>query len=361
MTRLNRGAAGLGVVLAFALCASPARAQTGSTGKWEVEAHGGGMWTSSPSGGSAATLPAGTPFTTIAPGFSSLRVVSWLFGNGTTFLNQVNAALRSSARITALDGVLGSAAASREDGGSFGFRVARRFGSRYAAEFGFDVAQTPLRLTGAASTGIEATRGSFVTAFNGLLGTGPFTNVNVTATADVNRGSGHQILTTGVMTVDLLTHGRLIPFVAGGGGVISNGDSPGVTVLGNYAFSIVGVVPIHETDRVAVRVTENDHSTVGVFGGGIRYAASPRWGVRMDVRAIAGGGKTDTIVDATPSVVTGTPAGVIFSSTAPSIQFSSVPSVFTSLSGPAISSLRTFTGSGSAVRTNLTGGVYFRF
>jgi hypothetical protein len=31
------------------------------------------------------------------------------------------------------------------------------------------------------------------------------------------------------------------------------------------------------------------------------------------------------------------------------------------LSGPAITSLRTFTGSGTAIRTNITGGIYLRF
>lgn len=357
--RLQTRTLALAVFTAFAIAPSPTYAQAGA-GKWEVEAHGGGMFTSTPSSGSAETLPVGASFSP-GLGLSTRRESTWLFGDGSTLLNQVAAAFRSSSRITALDSVLGSAAASRENGGSFGFRLARRFGSRYAAEFGFDVTQTPLRFTSAATSGIEATRGSFVTVFNSVL-TGPFNNLNVTATADVNEASGHQILTTGVMTVDLITHGRLIPFVTGGGGVISNGgDSPSVTVVGNYAFSIVGVVPINETDRVTVRVVERDHSAVGVFGGGVRYAASPRWGLRFDVRATAGGGKVDTIVDAAPSAVNGTPPGAIFSLTAPSIQFSTVPAIPSSLGAPAISSLRTFTGSGSAIRTNVTGGVYFRF
>jgi hypothetical protein len=363
MTAVHRCGAGLAIVIGITLTAVPARAQAGSASKWEIEVHGGGMRSSSGSDGNAATLPGGTPFTT-AFGFPSRREATWLFGDGAQLLNDVNAALRATGRITALDPVLGSAAASRGSGGSAGFRLARRLGSRYAAEFALDYARAPLTFDQQALDAIETSRSSFVTAFRGLLATGPFTNSNVTSTADIRKGSGHQVLTTGVLTVDLVTRGRLIPYVSGGGGVVTAaGNNPTAAITGTYSFSIAGVAPINETDHITLRVVDRGRSGVAVFGGGIRFAASPRWGVRVDVRASAGGGKTDTVVDASPAIVTGSPAGFIASATNPSVQFSTVPgtTLLSNLSGPAINGLKTFSTSGSAVRTNVAAGIYWRF
>jgi len=352
----------LAVAVALGAEVSPARAQ--SAGKWELEAHGGGLWSSNSTSGSAATLPAATPFTTRF-GTVSRAESSWMFGDGASLLNATNIALRAiNGQITPLDSVLGVATGSRGNGGSAGFRVARRFGPRYAAEFSFDYAATPLEFTAKTVDGIEATRSTFITAWRGLLATGPFVNTNVTATTDLHRSAGHQLLTTGALTVDLTTHGRLVPYVVGGAGIVSNrGDAPVATVTGNYAFSVGGLFPINETDRVTVRLVPRDHEAVGVFGGGVRYAVSPRWGIRGDVRAHVGGGKLDTLVDATPSVSTLAPAFFIASATIPSIQFSNNPSTGTpsTLSGPAINGLKTFSGSGTAIRTNVAAGVYFRF
>jgi hypothetical protein len=352
--------------LVVAVCAvSPGPAHAQPSGKWEVEVHGGGLWSTSPTAGKAETLPVATPFTTFV-GTTSRRESSWLFGDGASLLNSVNAALRANGTITPLDSVIGAAAARRGNGGAVGFRVARRFGARYAAEFAFDSASAPLKFTSAAIVGIGTTHDSFVTAFKGLLATGPFSVSNVSATTDLKDSRGSQLITTGVLTVDLLTHGRFIPYVAGGAGVVNNrGDAPSATLTGTYAFSlsIPGLnVPFNETDRVIVRVAPRSRDAVGVFGGGLRYTVSPRWGIRADLRAHVGGGKVDTLVDATPTAVSQTPSLPIASGTSPSIQFSNNQSLApTTLSGPAISGLRTFTASGTAIRTNITGGVYFRF
>src|SRR5262249_13687363 len=174
---------------------------------------------------------------------------------------------------------------------------ARRFSTRYAAEFAFDYASAPLGFTNAAIVGFGTTHDSFVTAFKSLLATGPFLVSNVSTTNDLQDKRGHQLLTTGVLTVDLVTHGKIIPYVAGGAGVINNrGELPSATLTGTYAFNIAGVVvpisvPISETDRVTVRVAPRNHETVGVFGGGAPYPVSPRLGLPADAPALAGGGK----------------------------------------------------------------------
>lgn len=361
----------LALILALGASISPARAQSAS-GAWELEAHAGGLWSSSPTAGAAGTLPAATPFTTTF-GFPSRHESSWTFGDGASLLNAVNITLRAvNGQITPLDSTLGAAAATRGNGGSAGFRVARHFAGRYAAEFALDYASTPLEFTAKAVDGIDATRSSFITAWNALIATGPFATPKVTATNDLRRSGGHQLLTTGVLTVDLVTRGRLIPYVEGGGGVVSNGgDAPTATVKGTYMFSAPSTLstnfgvafPVNETDKVTIGVAPRDHEMVGVFGGGVRYAASSRWGIRADVRVHVGGGKVDTMLDASPNVATGTPAGAISSITNPSIQFTDNPSagLQSTLSGPAITGLRTFTGSGTAIRTNVAAGIYWRF
>jgi hypothetical protein len=276
----------------------------------------------------------------------------------------VNTLLTPSKKISPRDPVIGSAAASRGSGGSVGVRVTRRFGARYSAEFNVDYTRTPLSFTDEALDGIEASRASFVSAFTGLFRSGPSQNPNVTATTTLTEGSRSELLTTGVFGVDLLTSGKLIPFVVGGGGVVhSGGDDPTAALLGNYAFPLGNLPGINETDRVTIRVAKRDNAPVGVFGGGVRYAASPRWGIRGDVRFLVGGGTHDVLIDATPSVVRSTPAVALITpfSAGVSAVFSTSGPIPSTLTGPPISGLRTFTASGSAVRTNIAGGVYLRF
>jgi len=359
--RRFRVAAGYVCAAAVLAAAPPAAAQPAAGDKWLIEIHGGGLWPSGPTGGDAAAFPAATTFTTLA-GSQSRRVSSWFFGDGATLLNSVNGVLAPSALLTPLDKVLGASAATHDSGPDVGLRVARRFGSRYSAELSVDYARTPLKFTQKALDGIDASRASFASAFAGLFRSGPSQTPNASATADIKNGSGHELLTTGVLTADLITHGRFIPFVLGGAGVASSrGPKPSASLVGNYSLSIFGIIPINETDRVTLRVADRARSAVGVFGGGFRYAASPRWGVRVDARATVGGGKTNVFVDASPSVAPGSPAILLISPTNPSAVFSTTPISPSSLSGPAISGLRTFTTSGTSIRTNIVAGVYLRF
>jgi hypothetical protein len=350
-------------LIGLALAPAVASGQ-GTTGpKWEVEGHGGFAASTSPTGGTAATLPVGAPYTTIVNTQSRFES-SWLFGDGSALFNSVTRVPDTSGRITPLDPVIGSAAGSRGNGGAFGARVTRRLGSRYSLEFTVDYTRTPLRFTEEALDGIEASRASFVSAFRAFLVPLPSQSPNFTATTTLTEGARSQLVTTGVFGFDLLTRGRIIPFVVGGGGVVhSGGDGPTAELLGNYAFTLTGLARIDESDRVTIRIASRGNAPVGVFGGGVRYIASPRWGLRADLRFLAGGGTNDVVIDANPTVVKTTPGTALISGATnnPTLVFSSITQIPASLSGPAISSLRTFTGSGSAVRTNIAGGVYLRF
>ena len=362
MARWHRWVTGTAVLLAFAAIAPAAAAQTGSIRNWEVEVHAGAATATSPTGGAAGTLPIGTSFTTLS-GTQSRRESSWWFGDGTSLLNSVNRTLAPNSILTSLDAVILSAAGSRANGAAAGVRVARRFGSRYAAEFDLDYTRTPLQFTQAALDGIETSRSTFVTAFRGLFLSGPSPNPNVTATVAQSGGTGYELVTTGALTIDLLTRGRFIPFAVAGGGVAhASGDAPAAALVGNYGFPIPGAgISINETDRVTIRLEPHATTPVGVFGGGFRFAASPRWGIRADVRFAAGSAKTDVSIDASPATTTTLPGIILISPTSPSAVFSSSQTIPSSLTGPAISRLRTFEGSGISVRTNIAAGVYLRF
>src|SRR5207249_982595 len=104
---------------------------------------------------------------------TSRRTSSWYFGDGAVLLNQVNAALGLSPRITPLDPVLKSSLADRQQGGSFGFRVSRTLSDRFSAEFGVDYALGRLTMSAPALAGIEAARASFVPALAALIANGP--------------------------------------------------------------------------------------------------------------------------------------------------------------------------------------------
>src|SRR3954462_13584608 len=79
--------------------------------RWEVEFHGGGFFTlGSAPPGQAYLPPTGTPFLTVN-GTPSLFVPSYMFGDGTTLVNQVAGTgfVPGAGPITPLDPLLGQA------------------------------------------------------------------------------------------------------------------------------------------------------------------------------------------------------------------------------------------------------------
>jgi hypothetical protein len=320
----------------------------------------------------------GTLFDTIY-GLPTRRASTWYFGDGALLMNQILGSFVGSpatGRITPLDPVLQSAAGTRGNGFSVGFRVARDITPRFGAEFTLDAAQGTVGFTDAALAGIEASRASFVSAWNannGLIATGGgvvFTNASVTSTADIDEGAGRQLFMTGALTINLATRGRLIPYAAVGAGVVSNtGDLPSLTLTGNYRFASLNVIapgtfPVDETDTVTMRlVAASDNPFVTVFGGGVKFLGGRRWGLRGDVRAYVSQNTVDVVVDAAPQVASSLPLGIIASTLIPSIQFSNfgVSLLPSNLSGPAIDGFTTFSSSGTTVHFNVSAGYFVRF
>ena len=379
------GILALSFVAPFAVV-MPAAAQTTDVGKWEIEVHGGGVWPTNPAGGSAGLPGPGQVFATATtmptPAPSSRRESSWYFGDGAVLFNQAVASLFTQAtnpaippRIAALDSVLGSSLGVRKPAGSIGISVSRALTRRLSAEFRADYSRARLQITESNSDAIEATRATFITAWEGLIRFNPNRVLNsVTSTAALENGSGHQLLTSGALIINLRSAGNVIPYAAVGGGLIAtSGEMPTTTLLGNYQFRLgAGGAPINETDSVTVSAARDGHTFAGILGGGVKYFVSARWGIRFDVRAAIGKNGVGTSLNAAPSVADLRPSGRGVLNAEPTIQFSNnsidpvnaagVTAVAAStLTGPTITDFRTFSGSGVVSYTNVVTGIFWRF
>jgi len=332
--------------------------------KWEIEFHGGGMFTTNPDGGSSNLPGPGAPFTTGA-GSPSRAVSSFYFGDGALLFNQYLAAFGCApacTEMTPLDPVLTTRTADRDNGGDFGFRISRDITPRWAIEANFDYSLANLRIRSAGLTGIEASRASWAAAWNNWF---PFTfgtGISVTSTATIDRAEGHQIFGTAGVNVNLLTEGKLIPYLSFGGGALANtGDLPSALLVGNYQVTFGG--PHNVTDTVLVNWDMPGVQGVGYVGGGFKYYVTPRWGFRLDVRDYLSGNGLRQSVSALPNVATLAPAeSIAASGTTPDLNFSNDPTVGQdTLSGPALTRFRTFTGDGVRNQIVASGGIFFRF
>jgi hypothetical protein len=337
--------------------------------KWELEAHVGGAFGNQPTGGTPiSAFPRGDSFTTLT-GRPSRYASTWYFGDGAALINEIGAGFTGSSaattRLTPLDPVLTAAILERKGGRSVGGRLTRRLTPVISAEFGIDSIAGSLNMADKALQGLEATRASFTPMWNALIATGStiFLSPTVSSTSTLTeKTDNRQTLTTGAVNFALPVNGRLVPYATAGAGVLMrSGDLPSATLTGNYQFRFVGISPFNESDVVTVHFAAKDAAPVGLFGGGVRYALSSRQGLRVDVRVHLSPNALDTQVDAHPSAVIGTPAFSINSATTPTVVFSNTSATRSNLTGPAITDLKTFAGSGLNVQTNLTVGYFVRF
>jgi hypothetical protein len=350
-------------IIILALGTAPASAQsTTSARRWQVEAVGGLSLFDLPTDGTATLPPAGAAITTTGPTNPSRRVSTWFLGDGALLLNGVNADFGIPGRIAALDTALATLGLSGTNAPAFGLRVRRIVNNRLTLEFSADMMPGSRELSPQLVDAAEAARASFVTAFTGLLATGPFTNVNVNAITAVSNPSSRDLTTT-VAAQWMLKAGSLEPYVALGGGLVhSVGDLPSVTLTGRYRFLIQGTVPIDETDVLRLQYSQGT-ALVGLAGAGVRRPLNDRIGLSVDARVLFGQQTLAVELDATPSTVSGTPQGFIESFTTPAIQFSNSVSTGreSSLSGEPLINFKAFSTDGLQIRFIVSAGVFVRF
>jgi hypothetical protein len=274
----------------------------------------------------------------------------------------VSAALGLGPTVTPLDSLLQGFLAERERGASFGIRLRRAITRRrLGVEVAVDYERSSLVLSPSVLAGIEATRASYGPAFSALIGTGPFVAPTVTSVSTTHETEGSQILTTGALTVNLMTEGRAIPYVtAGAGFAVRTGGTPGASLEGHYQFQTLGRFPMNETDRVSLQ-TAVDESAVGVFGGGLKFSLASRWGVQFDLRALISKVSIETTLDTNSRASPSAPAAAAASLSTPSLQFSNGGVGPSSLSGPALNGFRTFEGSSWQNRMNVSAGLFLKF
>jgi hypothetical protein len=336
-------------------------------GRWEIEGHGGLSRGSVPSNGDAALPPAGPPIPSLSPIFPSRSTASWFFGDGAAMLNSVNEEFGLETRLTPLDSALRSLGLDYSSAAAFGVRLRRTLNDRFSAEVSFDVLPGSSDVSDDFLGAVEATRGSFEPAFAALFSTGPIDNVVITTTSARAGGSSREGALTGALNMHFGTGAGFVPYVTFGGGMLSGmGDVASVTLEGDYRFGIVpesgSSVPIHETDRVILRF-EHTTTFVGLAGGGLRKQMSDRWGFRIDGRVLIGPASSRLLIDATPTVTPGSPAGFIETTTSPNIQFSneSATGRQSTLSGPALDGFTAFKSTGIQTRTLVTVGIFLKF
>ena len=333
---------------------------------WEVEIYAGAISGAGDLGGSGQLPPPGPVLVQSAGGMtrSIPTFPTWFFGAGASYLS--GGFGRPGLRIDPLDPLLTTASITREGGGAFGVRLSRRLAGRARIEVAAEHARGQLALSREMRDQLEATRASFVTLFNGL--SSPFVAFSTTTNAAI-RESGRDTAITGALAVDLLSNRRFTPFAVIGGGVASRtGDTPSISLTGDYVarFGQVASFGIAQTDSVEIRYELPQHRPVATFGGGVRYAMSRRLTVRLDARASMRRDRLTITVDADPAttstVATGFASLTLFSSSPPfALDFSSSPTGNNSLRGPALSDVVTFSGSGWQTRFGLTAGLGWKF
>ena len=327
-------------------------ADVSSRRKWELEAHGGLTMAGHPTDGSR-NLPA-----TGAIVGGLISASSFYFGEGARLFNQNQVAIAGSSvpTITALDPVvLGSAIRWQRMSGTVGVRLSRAIGERFAVELTADYNRSALVFADGALTAIEATRATFVAALARALAHGsiPSTVTSVTAVSEQRVA---QLFTGAALLVKLRTSGKAIPYVIGGGGAVFNrGTTPSASLVGNYRFGASSQV--FGTDSVLLQYSVPNRHYVVIGGGGLKYYATPRWGVRIDGRAQIWRNEIENQVSATPARAlesAGSPFPIVASG---ALQFSSTAP----LTGRPLAGVTTFSGSGYQVQVSIVAGVFWRF
>ena len=354
---MSRTASSLALTLLLAAAPFSAAAQER---RWEIEAYGGAVAARTASEGKQTLPPAGAPIVTSNPLFPSREVPSWFFGDGALLLNDVNEEFQGTSRITPLDSLFARVEGGRT--GVAGVRLRHSGGGARSIEFSVEFLGNARVAPSDFAATVESARRTFSETFAELLRSGPFTSVVTDATAEAIGGARREIAATVALNTDVGSLGPLTPYLTFGGGIVTGtGTLPSAQVSGRYRFSVLGQVPIDESDRVSLAF-ERPLTFAGVAGAGLRRDLSDRWGVRVDIRAFVGPDATRVRVTAEPSITRGTPAGFVESFTNPAIQFSNDPALGrrSTLSAPALDSVTVFDG-GIQVRTVITVGISRRF
>lgn len=345
-----------------AAIAAPVSAQT------SVEVYGGIGGSRVPGSAVLSLPPAGPPILTSNPTFPSRQTSTWFLGDGAAMLNGAVADFGILNRIAPLDSALATSPFEHRTGAAVGVRVRRPFRSRFQLEASVDVLASRARATDPFLQAADAARSSFQDTLTALFASGPFVNTAVDSTTTVSDGSSRRVALTGALVIPFGAGHALSPYLTLGGGLLSTiGSAPSLTLRGHYRTTIrAGVpaidVPIEQVDQLTITSRERS-SAVGLAGAGLTRSLGGTLALRIDGRVLIGANRARVAIDATPSNVTGSPAGFIELFTFPALEFSNNPSTGrqSTLSGSGLHDVTIFEGAGIVVHTIVSVGIVKRF
>lgn len=335
--------------------------------KWELEGHGGVLFTLGNPGGEPAMPPAGAPFTTLG-GNPSRRVSSWLFGDGALLLSQAsfqyNVPVNTPIRPAPLDSLLRGPLVKPSEGGAFGVRLGRRLSSRLIAELTVDRLPEVRQPKSASNTYVAAAN-----AFGALWRNMVPAPRDARATFSEAKETQRRTIVTGSANVEFAAVGQFRPYLAGGAGIERrSGKPPTASITGEYTYrDFFSFLDVNETDHVQLTGSAIENRLVGVVGGGVRIPVSQRLGFRADARVYLSANHDETFVSTTtpPARIPGASSTYFDVGANPAIQLQSFPPPSpdseVSFSGPKISNFRTFKGTGMESSIAVTVGVFWRF
>jgi len=329
--------------------------------RWEIEGSAGILGGQPASAGSVSLPPPGAPIVTSSPTFPARATSSWLFGDGATLLNGVLEEFGRTNRVAPLDPLFAPPPSTHP--AAFGLRVRRRLNPHVALEVGVDGFATSSIRSQEVWNGLKTTFDSIGLALTDVFASGPFSPSLVVTDESLLQVPHDETAITAAFNRDVWHLGALQPYVTLGAGAMIPREKLFAegSAQARYRTSILGVVPIDETDSVRVSFTR-PASFVAVLGGGVRHDFSRPWSFRVDARLLVGPDTTRVTLDATPVVTRGSPAGFVESFTTPAIQFSNDPATgrVSSLSGPALQGVDVFKG-GVMAHAIVSASIAWRF
>jgi hypothetical protein len=346
----------------------PPAAQTAAT-HWTLEFRGGFGVSTNPSAGAGQLPGLGAIISPANSTQGPVRAVSsWFFGDGAAQLNSIAAsALPPAPPLTPLDSMLTTRSVNRASGSTFGFTISRDLSAHLSADFNLDLNNQSLRLTSAAAGAIESTRAAFVATWQPLLAaTSPVAAPMVTASNTEIASAGSQSEASGTLTYRLKPGSGFDPFITVGAGILADhGDTPSSVLTGFYSVSIPFPDPAFATmvtqrDVVTIETAERGSRLVGVLGGGVDKALSPRSGLRFAARLAFGSNHPETAINVSPTT---TIFGPLEPGGVGATIFNAATTILLpgTLSGPSLTGFKTFIGKGTRTESTITAGFFVRF
>lgn len=347
-----------------ALAQTPPAAPAPTQARWTLELVGGtGSGGVSKTGAADGQLPLGDTFITNT-GLPSRFQSTWRLGDGAALFNQAAAQLEQLvgqpiATIVPLDDVV-HAPGRRPASAVLGVRIGRAVSARWTVALSLERQTGGPTLDDRWTETIEAARASFQRAFSDVIDVAPATGRQVSSTATYPEQRQTHMRVIGEATRTLHASGRLAVLGTLGGGVqFAHGSAAEVLLKGRYAALPFNFGELIQTDDITIRFVDKNTVPIGVAGMGFQFDIARHTALRIDGRLQLTPNRSTTELSTAPTTNTGSSQPLV-TRTNPSLQFSNLSGVRSTLDGGADTTVTTFRGSGISRQFLITVGLVLR-